>query len=169
MSNLVLIGFMGAGKSSIGKALARSASMRFVDTDERVAKEADLSIPRIFEGSGEKHFRQLESKVVSDVAEMDDAVIATGGGVVLNDKNIEKLKKNGVIIYICLTESELIRRVRDLKDRPLLKDLDKDDTVHKLMKVRGPLYRKYADYIIDGNYPVNAIVEKINEAVFSDE
>lgn len=165
MKNIVLVGFMGTGKSVVGKRLAKELKIKFISTDDIIEEREGRPISEIFAASGEPYFRKVEKGVVREVSEMDNVVIATGGGVVLDEENIVNLKKKGILI--CLTASpELIyERTKKYKTRPLL---DVDDPVFKikeLLKVRAPYYAK-ADYQIDtSNKTVEEVVAKIIEFV----
>lgn len=154
--NIVLTGMPGSGKTSVGEALAEALSKEFVDTDAMVVENAGKSIPEIFEEGGEELFRSYERAAVAEAAKRGGRVIATGGGVILNELNMRRLKQNGRVY--------LIKRDRSLlatDGRPLSKNLD------KMEEVRGPLYAKYADAAMmnDGalDETVNAILEDYNE------
>lgn len=148
MRNIVLTGFMGTGKTAIGKSLANILSWQFVDTDKIIEEREKMSINEIFQDKGESYFRDIESRVVSEVSNMKNVVVATGGGVVLKKNNMELLSKNGIII--CLTASpEVIERrtVRDEK-RPLLKTENRMEKIKELLEKRKPYYF-CADLVID--------------------
>ncbi len=162
MKNVVLTGFMGAGKNAIGKRLAQELNLEFANTDDIIEKEEGITITQIFKKFGEKYFRKLEKEVVKKVAQGKDQVISTGGGVVLDRENISNLKRNGVII--CLWASPEVIRERTEKEtyRPLLENVNREKRIKKLLDYRKPFYEKSADYIIDTSHlTVKEVVEKI--------
>jgi len=164
MKNIVLIGFMGSGKSTVGKLLADKLNFQLVDTDELIEKKTGKQIKKIFEDEGEEAFRLLESEVVSEVADAENQVIACGGGVILNPKNVQALKKNGLLVYLKAFASILFERSRETNDRPLLNVINPKEKVHELLKARESLYEKIADIVIDtSSINVNEVVEKIRE------
>ncbi|MCD6317744.1 3-dehydroquinate synthase [Candidatus Aerophobetes bacterium] len=160
--NIVLVGFMGTGKSRIGKLLARRLGMEYLDTDEIIEKRERKSIYQIFKEEGEDYFRKVESEVVEKVAKLNGYVIATGGGVVLKQVNVNFLRKKGFII--CLTaEPQIIwQRVKHNNQRPLLSGFSNPrEKVRKLLNRRAPFYSK-ADITIDTSYlSEEKVVDKI--------
>ncbi len=149
MSNIILIGFMGSGKSTVGKILADLLEYEFVDTDRMIEERAGRSIPQIFDEQGEERFRELESLVVESACARDRQVISTGGGAVLRQRNFECLKNSGQVVYLRLGEEELLRRTGRLKGRPLLAGADRKARVRELLAERSGLYEKAADITID--------------------
>lgn len=142
--NIVLIGMMGCGKTTIGKILSQQLALDFYDVDSEIEKTAGMSIPKIFE-QGEDAFRKLESREVERIAEISNSVISTGGGVILNEKNMHHLKENGIIVFLNRPVQAIISDI-SLKDRPMLKnDIDK---VSQIFNERLSLYQKYADFEI---------------------
>ena len=152
--NIVLIGMPGSGKSTVGKALKDRLNREFIDSDAEIVKRAGIEIPRIFSEYGEVYFRKLESEVISDLSKRTGIVIATGGGAILNDKNVEELKKNGELIWL----NRPIDSIIPTEDRPLSNDRDK---LIKLYTVREPIYRAAADREIDACDSIEGIVERI--------
>ena len=152
--NIVLIGMPGCGKSTVGKALKDRLNREFIDSDAEIVKRAGIEIPRIFSEYGEVYFRKLESEVISDLSKRTGIVIATGGGAILNDKNVEELKKNGELIWL----NRPIDSIIPTEDRPLSNDRDK---LIKLYTVREPIYRAAADREIDACDSIEGIVERI--------
>ena len=145
--NVVLIGMPGSGKSKLGKAISRELGREYIDTDKTI-EEKYGSISEIFEKSGEEFFRKIETEAVKEAALKDDAVISTGGGVILKPENMDALKQSGVIIYLKAGEETVFRRTVK-SDRPLIKgDREK---VKNLLTAREPLYEKYADYVINAD------------------
>lgn len=148
MKNIVLTGFMGTGKSSIGRRLARELHLKFIDTDGLIEKEAGKSIAQIFAEHGEGYFRKLESKAIEDVASKANVIIATGGGAIVNPENLEALKKNGIVICLTASIDSILARVGSGDERPLLSEGGKREAISNLLKQREPFYKK-ADFIID--------------------
>lgn len=156
--NIVLIGMPSSGKTTIGKALAARMGKRFADTDELIVGTTGKSIPEIFEEEGEKVFREIEKKVICDIAGNDGTVIATGGGVILDEKNVLALKRNGVIVYLDRKIDNLIAT----DSRPLSSNVD---DLKKLYAKRKPLYEKYSEITIDDNDDVATVVRRAEEAL----
>lgn len=144
--NIILIGFMGTGKSCIGRLLAARLNYHFFDTDVLVERYTKLTIPAIFHKYGEKHFRQLEKEVVARMANKRRSVISTGGGVPLDSENMQRLAQHGVVISLSASADIILSRTLGRNNRPLLKQ-DKQ-AVLALMQKRSKFY-KNADFIID--------------------
>ena len=119
--NIILTGFMGAGKTTIGRIVAKELNMKFIDTDEEIVRTTGLSITEIFERFGEEYFRDIEEEIIERVASGKGLVIASGGGIVLRERNINNLKKNGIIFLLTADENELLNRVYGSLTDPLLK------------------------------------------------
>lgn len=149
MSNLVLIGFMGSGKSTAGRILAARLEREFVDTDIAVEERSGKSIQRLFEEDGEAHFRELEGRVIESVCARSNQVISVGGGAILTAANVERLRRSGRVVYLRLSEEELIARTANLKGRPLLEEEDRAARVRELLAQRRDLYEASADEIVD--------------------
>jgi shikimate kinase len=146
--NIILCGFMGTGKTSVGKRLAAMAQYDFLDLDAVIEEESGISIPEIFAAQGEPAFRKLESLMVERVAEKTGCVIATGGGTIVNPQNLEKLKRCGVVITLTADIPAILQRVGAGDDRPMLKGSDRLERIQALMEQRAPAYAK-ADMIVD--------------------
>ncbi|WP_407308252.1 shikimate kinase [Desulfosporosinus sp. SB140] len=146
MRNIVLIGFMGTGKSTVGRRLAQSLAWNFADTDCEIGEVTKLSVSEIFRRHGETRFRSEERIVVDRLSQEDKLVIATGGGTVLNPVNWEALAKNGIIISLYATLEVILNRIGHKNDRPLLKSSREE--IEKLWLVRQPYYEK-ADFTVD--------------------
>ena len=148
--NLILIGFMGTGKTSLGKLLANKLGRGFVDLDQKIERDAGMTIPKIFELHGEKYFRELEKKAVREVSERKNLVIATGGGTVKDAENVRLLKNSGVIICLTTEPEEIFRRTERRGERPVLDGGGKKrfETIKKLLAEREIFYSQ-ADYTID--------------------
>ncbi len=145
--NLILTGFMGTGKSVVGRKLAGRLGMDFIDMDEMIEEKAGITISEIFERSGEAHFRVLENEAVRSLADSECKVIATGGGTILNPENLQMLRKIGPIICLTATAETIYQRVRHKAHRPLLEVPDPVGRIGELLYERQPYYAK-ADYHI---------------------
>jgi len=148
-----LIGFMGAGKTTVGELLAEKLDRPFVDLDDVIEKKADLSIPLIFEKYGEKFFRQLETDCLRRIARYPGNIIATGGGVILIAENRKIMKNSGIIVYLKWQTNILCQRIKDSTHRPLLTNINEaqlHQQIDKMLTQRQPFYEQ-ADIIINGN------------------
>ncbi len=145
--NIVLIGFMGSGKSMVARRLAKILKRDVVSLDELIEAKEGRPIKRIFEESGEAYFRDREKEVVTEVAGKESLVIDCGGGVVLNPQNLAKLKANGILILLSATTETIYKRVKDKASRPLLNVKDPKTRINELLKERNPLYAQ-ADYTV---------------------
>lgn len=152
--NLVLIGFMGTGKSSVGKVLGRKLSRPVIDIDQSVEARENRKIEAIFESEGEAAFRRLEKKAIEEAASQDGAIITTGGGAVLDPENLRVLRANGWILALTATPDTIYKRVKDSRHRPLLKHADVLGEITRLLEARKTLYDD-ADYRFetDGRNP----------------
>lgn len=150
MKNVVLIGFMGTGKTSVGKLLAYRLGKSFIDIDKRIEKEMGISIPEIFAKYGEGFFRAKEHEVVTRIAQYKNAVIATGGGVVLNPSNIECLRQKGVIFCLTADPDVILERTGRRPTRPLLQCENPRQVIVDLLEKRQPFYDQ-ADYQVDSS------------------
>ncbi len=147
--NIVLIGFMGSGKSSIGRLIARQFGFQFVDTDAVIAERAGVEIAGIFEREGEEHFRALETAALESLLLLQRCVIATGGGVVLRERNRELLRELGFVVLLTASEEVIFERVSRNTKRPLLQTADPRETVAKLLVERQPCYEAAAQWTLD--------------------
>ncbi|MCX7724034.1 MAG: shikimate kinase [Thermodesulfovibrio sp.] len=146
--NVILTGFMGTGKTSVGKIISKKLKFDFVDMDELIEKTTGMKISEIFERFGEPRFRDIESEIVRLVTVKNKQVISTGGGVVLREENIINLKNSGVIFCLRASEKTIFERLKHCKNRPLLKVENPNDRIKELLEQRKPFYEK-ADFIID--------------------
>lgn len=145
--NIVLVGFMGTGKTSVGRRLASQLRMRYVDTDDIIERDNERRISSIFEEDGEAAFRELESEAVRKVSAFHNSVISTGGGVVLKEANLTALKENGVVFCLTATAEEIYRRVRHQSHRPLLQTPDPLAKIQSMLEERHSYYLE-ADYMV---------------------
>lgn len=140
-SNLVLVGPMGAGKSSIGRHLARRLGLGFVDLDREIERRTGASVSMIFECEGEEGFRMRERAALDDVLEGTGQVVATGGGAVLDPGNRERMRARGFVVYLHVAVEEQLQRLARDRTRPLLAGSDREAVLRRLAEERGPLYR----------------------------
>ena len=140
MKNIVLVGLMGAGKTTVGKNLAEKMQKEFLDTDELIVKEENRSINEIFAKEGEKYFRDLEKNIIAKVSAFSDKVISIGGGALENTENISNLKKNGILFYLRADVEELEKRLQNATDRPLLKNTPMKEKLTELLNKREKNY-----------------------------
>jgi shikimate kinase len=161
MKNIVLIGFMATGKSTIGRRLALHLNRDFVDTDKEIEKITGMTVAQIFARDGIRRFRSEENLLAKRLAPKEDLVIATGGGMVLNPENIRLLKENGVLISLTAAPEIICARVKGKKTRPLLQGGALDNRINRLLTERQYLYDQ-ADLVVDtGTCSVGETVEKI--------
>lgn len=152
--NIVLIGMPSCGKSTVGKLLSQKTGKAFVDTDEAIVESQGMEIPAIFNDKGEEYFRDVEKDVAYNISKENNMVISTGGGIILNERNIHSLKGNGRIYFLDRPLEKLVAT----SDRPLSKS---KDALGKLYEERYPLYKKYADVIINADGTVEDVVKRI--------
>lgn len=169
MKNIVLVGLMGAGKTSVGKLLAEKLSYSFCDTDDLIEKEAGQTISQIFEKFGENYFRELETDIIRKISLITSSVISTGGGSLEKEENIELLKTNSFLVYLQAAPTCLYERVKKESHRPLLKNSNPLQTLENLLKKREAHYLR-ADLLLnteDKNVAilVDEIIKVYNENV----
>ena len=168
--NIVLIGFMGAGKTSVSSCLAEQFSIPVIETDQEIVKREGMSIPEIFKAHGETYFRDRESDVFRDVKEGQQMSISAGGGAVLRDENVKNMKANGIIVLLTASPAAILARVRDSKDRPLLNGNMNEDYISSLMEKRRKRYEEVADLVIDTTEKtVPEVCEAIIEALHTED
>ena len=166
--SIFFVGLMGAGKTTIGRLLAKHFNMTFYDTDHEIERRTGVNIPLIFEVEGEAGFRRREFSMLEELSRMPNIVLATGGGAVLSQQNRELLKQNGTVIYLRANVQELWQRTRNDKNRPLLQNDNPRAKLEQLFSERDPLYQEVADMIVDtGGQPVSAIVHHIEHLLTS--
>ena len=160
--NIYLIGLMGAGKTTIGRQLAKSLAVAFYDSDKAIEERTGVDIPTIFEFEGEEGFREREHKMLQQLTQLKGIVLATGGGAVLREENRALLKNNGFIVYLQCSVDRILERTRKDTQRPLLKTDNPRERVETLYSQREPLYLECANFIIDtGAMPSKEAVERI--------
>lgn len=170
-TNIALIGFMGVGKTTAGKALAERLNREFIETDAMIERKAGRSISEIFQQDGEIAFREMEIEVAKEVSQRERVVIACGGGIVLNQISIDRLRQKSKIVYLTASPAIILKRVlNSVEERPLLKASDKSSEIRKLLKLREPFYERAADIKIDtSQLDVNSAVERIISELKKDE
>jgi shikimate kinase len=162
IANIFLVGMMGAGKTTIGRSLARHLGKTFRDTDHEIEARTGVRVAVIFEIEGEAGFRRREAEMVAMLAALDDLVLATGGGVILDPRNRELLRSRGCVVYLHAPPQELWQRTRHDKNRPLLRTEDPRARIEELYAIRDPLYRQTADVVVDtGSQSVNTLVKDL--------
>lgn len=149
--NIVLIGFMGSGKTTVGKALSAKCGKEFLDTDALIEAKEGCKISEIFAKEGEGHFRKLENAVLKSLLEAKDKIISTGGGIVAYPDNLRLLKKTGKVVYLRVKPETVVTRLEGDESRPLLMGDDKLSKIEKLLSSRRALYEEAADTIIDAD------------------
>lgn len=147
--NLFLVGLMGAGKTTVGRLLAKHYGYAFHDSDHEIEARTGVKIPVIFEIEGEAGFRKREENAIAELSTLSGIVLATGGGAVLSPANRESLRKNGLVIYLRGSPEHLYERTRHDRNRPLLQTENPLAKLRELYKLRDPLYREVADIVVD--------------------
>lgn len=159
--NIVLCGFMGCGKTTVGKQLAKITSMEYIDIDQYIEQQQNTTISEIFAEHGEGYFRDLEHEASKELSSKKGCVIAAGGGTLLFDRNIEALKQNGIVVLLDVPLDTIKYRLRNDKKRPLLQRPDKDKVMEEMYNARLPLYKKASDYVINASKGPLAVAEEI--------
>ena len=147
--NIILVGPMGAGKSTIGKRLSQQIGADFVDSDREIEDHTGVNIPLIFELEGEKGFRQRETQIIDELTQKNNTVIATGGGSILSAVNRQHMSERGQVVYLHATINQQLQRTHRDQNRPLLQTENPQQKLRELFEVRDPLYRSIATIIID--------------------
>lgn len=160
--SLYLVGMMGAGKSTVGRLLARRLKLRFLDCDHEIERRCGVKIPLIFEIEGEAGFRARETQVLAELGALKSVVLATGGGVVMAEENRRRLAEHGTVIYLRARPEDLYQRVRHDLNRPLLATRDPLRRLRELHAERDPLYASIADLVVDtGKQTVQALAREL--------
>ena len=166
MENIILIGFMGCGKTTVGKKLASMSGRKFLDMDDEIVRRAGMKITEIFEKYGEDRFRQMETELREQLSETEGLVIATGGGVIKNERNMQLLRKSGKTLYIKASAEHIYRNIKNDRTRPLLNCYDKMGRIRELLEERRPLYESESDVITDiSGLSSSAAANKIYEVL----
>ena len=166
MQNLILIGPMGSGKTTVGRQLAKRARMDFVDSDHMIEERCGVSISTIFDIEGEDGFRKRESKMLQELCEQSNMVLATGGGAVMSEENRILLRKSGYVVYLQTSIETQLSRTQKTRNRPLLENVDAQEKLTELMEERGKLYEQEADLVVkSGERVVSKVVEEILQAI----
>ena len=148
--NIVLVGPMGVGKTTVGRRLAHDLNQDFFDTDHEIIDKTGVSIDHIFDIEGEEGFRERESKILENLCQMSNIILATGGGIVLLPKNREILKNTGMVVYLSSSLDQLLRRTTKSKTRPLLENsTDRRKTIAEIVEARDVFYREVASIVVD--------------------
>lgn len=160
--NIILVGPMGAGKTTIGKQLAQHYGRDFCDSDREIEKQTGANIPLIFELEGEEGFRKREKNVLIELTQKQDIVLATGGGAVLDPDNRALLSKHGFVIYLNAPLTQLLNRTSKDRNRPLLQTENPRKKLEEIIATRDPLYREVADVVIEtDDKPVRNVVKNL--------
>lgn len=163
--SVVLVGMMGAGKSTIGRRLAARLHLPFVDADQEIEAAAGMSIPEIFAAHGEPYFRDGEARVIARLLDSGPAILATGGGAFLRQETRERIAKRGISVWLRADADVVLRRVKRRADRPLLQTADPAATIERLLAERTPFYQQADIEILSRDVPHEKIVEECAEAL----
>ena len=164
--NLILVGMMGSGKTTMGRALAKHLGKVFVDSDEEIQKRTGVTIPHIFDIEGETGFRQRETAAIRDLVERDNMVLATGGGAVLAEQSRELMRQNGIVVYLKANVHDLWQRTRHDRNRPLLQTADPYAKLTELFQQRDPLYLQVADIVMQsGKQSAHALMLQLVDEI----
>lgn len=167
MNNIILIGYMGSGKTTIGKRLSNDLQLEFVDTDSLIEKQQNCKISEIFEQQGETYFRELETKLLEDLnGTLKASILSTGGGMPCKEVNIKLLKSIGIVIYLQVSKETVLHRLRGDHTRPLLNETDISSKIDNMLAIRQPIYERAAEYIINVDHlSVSEVVNRIKNVI----
>lgn len=164
--NIFLVGPMGAGKSAVGRQLARSMQLQFVDSDDEIEARTGVDIAFIFEKEGEAGFRKREAAVIDELSQREGIVLATGGGAVMDADSRQHLAARGFVVYLRTSVEQQLERTRRGRERPMLASGDREDVLRKLLEAREPLYQQIADITVETDRRrVAAVAEEIRRAL----
>ena len=161
MNNIILCGFMGCGKSSVGRKLAHISGREFVDTDRYIEEKTGMTVAEIFEQKGEAGFRKIETEVCGELSERDNLIIAAGGGTLTIPENVEILRQGGKIVFLDVSYENLCERLSRDTRRPLLQVENRNEVIRELLDKRLPLYRKAASIHVNGNFNSSVVANNI--------
>ncbi|MFH1479336.1 MAG: shikimate kinase [Candidatus Omnitrophota bacterium] len=165
MRNIVLVGFMGTGKTVVGKALANHLGREFLELDEIIEKKEGTSIKEIFEKKGEPYFRKLEKDVIKEISVKNGVVVSAGGGAIVDEENLTNLKRYGTLICLEASPDTILSRIGSSGSRPLLNVPDPKNKIEELLKKRKAFYKKSDFLIMTDNLTVDKVVEEIKKLV----
>lgn len=167
MNNIVLCGFMGCGKTTVGKELSKKLEMQFVDMDSIIEQNAGMPVSEIFRTQGESSFRRMETETAAALSGQSGLVISTGGGAVLNSANVKAFKSGGLILLIDVPCEVIANRLTGDTSRPLLNRPDRDTAMRELYEKRMPLYRAIADVVVENaqDLPADVFAENICKVI----
>ncbi len=160
-NNIVLCGFMGCGKSTVGKIIAEKLNLTLIDGDTYIEQKENKTVSEIFAQNGEEYFRAAEKQAMSELSQKENVVIATGGGAVINPDNAKSLKQTGLLVFIEVTPETVIKRLKGDTTRPLLQRPDRNAAILELMERRYPIYRSASDVTVDGNGDAETVADSI--------
>lgn len=165
MRHIVLIGFMGSGKTQTGKRLAEELGLQFVDVDKKITNEMKMSVSDIFSRFGEVFFRALETRAIKELRALEEpTVISVGGGLPVQEQNHKYLKELGTIVYLKGSVETLKKRLEGDRTRPLLKGADLEGKIRKMLKAREPIYKKLADVtVVTADQPMTELIREIEK------
>ena len=164
--SMFLIGPMGAGKSAVGRQLAKLLHMEFVDSDDEIEARTGVDIPFIFEKEGEEGFRKREAKTIDELSQKEGVVLATGGGAVVDAGSRSALGARGFVVYLYTSVEQQLARTQKGRERPMLNNGDRQDVLTGLMEIREPLYREIADLVVDTDgRRVHAVAKEIFDSL----
>ena len=165
MKNLILIGYMGSGKTTIGKLFAQTYGYKFCDTDYLIEKQTKKKISDIFASKGEAYFRDLETHTLETIqGQLINTVLSTGGGMPCREENVRLLQSIGTVIFLKVSKETVISRLKEDTTRPLLQGDHFEEKVEEMLAIRNPLYEKAANYVVDtGKNTTKEVVETIYE------
>lgn len=161
MKNIILCGFMGCGKSTVGKLLAKKMGLSFVDMDSYIEEKAGMTVKEIFAKFGEPHFRDLEHQACIELNSTGNKVIGAGGGTLTFDRNTEVLKQNGTVVFLDVSYEVLCSRLKNDTTRPLLQCENRNEKIKELLEARTPIYKSVSDITINGDLVPNKVVPEI--------
>lgn len=161
-NNIFLVGPMGAGKTSVGRQLAKAMDCEFLDSDREIETRTGVNIPTIFDIEGEDGFRKREQQMIDELTQHEGLVLATGGGAILASENREWLQQRGTVVYLSASADQLYKRTRRDRNRPLLQTDNPRQRIVELLEKRDPLYRETADITLDTDgHSVRWVVDQI--------